>query len=594
MIPHELRLILKDLVAHKKKLIVVALTGIFSAAAKSSLPILVGLMMDSASGAMNSQNSQKLLKFLADSSMTIQPLVFVALVALGIQILGALSRYTHIYSMNIIAERTSQNLREKLQNKFVHLDLKFHNKYVSGSGGLLSRTFNDVRIIQDGLRLFADLFSAPLTFIAMLTILFFLDYKLTLYILIAAPILGFLLKFISKGIRKYSLMGVEQLEKITSTVKESLDGVRTIQSFLLQDILRLRLRKEGEDFLNMRKKIHKRVEFMGPFTETLAAFIIVGIMFYFSKNIANGTTTVGTLMGFITAMLQINEPIKKFQEAYVRVQETRVSAVRVYSMVEEQSTIKEIESPEVIPQHWNTIEYRNVNFSYEQGQTLLANFNLKINRGQTVAFVGESGSGKSTIANLLARFYDAQSGDILIDRVNIKNLSINNLRKNISLVSQDVFLFSDSVEKNIQAGSPDYNFDKIVNSAKAAYAHDFISRLPNQYKTSVGERGNLLSGGEKQRVAIARALYKDAPILILDEATSALDSVSEEQVQNGLEVLMKGRTTLVIAHRLSTIQNADLILVLKKGQIVEQGKHAELLAGGGEYARLFYTQTKTS
>lgn len=431
-------------------------------------------------------------------------------------------------------------------------------------------------------------------FILTLGYLFLLDYKLTLYVLIAAPVLGFLVKSISKGIRKYSVQGVEQLERIVSTVKESLDGVRTIQSFLLQDILKLRLRKEGDEYLTMRKKIHKRVEFLGPFTETLAAVIIVGIMFYFSHNIANGTSTIGTLLGFVTSMMLINEPIKKFQEAYVRVQETRVSAVRVYAMVEEQSAIKEIDSPKVISQNWNTIEYRNVIFAYDEKQTLLKNFDLKISRGQTVAFVGESGSGKSTIANLLARFYDAQSGEILIDNINIKDLSLTNLRKNIALVSQDVFLFSDSIEKNIQAGTPEYNFDKIVSSAKAAHAHDFISRLPNQYKTSVGERGNLLSGGEKQRVAIARALYKDAPILILDEATSALDSVSEEQVQKGLDVLMKGRTTLVIAHRLSTVQNADLILVLKKGQIVEQGKHAELLAAGGEYARLFYTQIKTS
>jgi len=209
-----------------------------------------------------------------------------------------------------------------------------------------------------------------------------------------------------------------------------------------------------------------------------------------------------------------------------------------------------------------------------------------------VAFVGESGSGKSTVANLLARFYDSQSGDILFDQINIKSFSLQELRKNISLVSQDVFLFSDSIEKNIQAGSKVFDFQKIQFCAKAAFADDFILNLPNQYKTNVGERGNLLSGGEKQRIAIARALYKDSAILILDEATSALDSVSEEQVQRGLDILMKGRTTFVIAHRLSTIQNADLIVVMKKGLVVESGTHQQLIELHNEYYKLFTSQTK--
>jgi len=251
--------------------------------------------------------------------------------------------------------------------------------------------------------------------------------------------------------------------------------------------------------------------------------------------------------------------------------------------------VEEVPNAVAFPQGWNEIEYRNIDFAYTN-EKLIQGFNLKVKKGQMVAFVGESGSGKSTIANLLARVYEPQSGEILIGGKNTKNMKLHDLRKNIGLVSQDVFLFSDSIENNIIADSEGRPADEVQKAAKAAHAHDFIMRLPGQYQANVGERGNLLSGGEKQRVGIARAFYKDAPILILDEATSALDSVSEEQVQKGLESLMKGRTTFVIAHRLSTIQYADLILVLSKGRIVEQGTHQELLQRKGEYSRLFEVQ----
>lgn len=572
MISPELKSVISDLLVHKKKLVIVALAGIVMALCKGYLPLFIQQMVS------YSNSTEKLYS--------------IAWIGLLVAFVMTSSRYLHIFTMNIISENVAQTLREKLQTKFVHLDLKFHNKYAAGSGGLLSRTFFDVRTIQDGLRLFADIFSAPLTFIFLIIALFKLEFHLTLYIMIAAPVLAILLRQVSKGIRKYSLMGAEQLEKITSTIKESLDGVRTIQSFSLQNILQEKLLLQGQNFLALRKKIHARIEIMGPFTEFLATLIVLGIIFYFSTKISKGTADTSQLIGFITAMLQINEPIKKFQEAYVRIQETRISAKRIYSMLEEKSELEDKTKTLAWPADWSFIEYKNVGFTYDDKTTLLKNFNLKIQRGQTVAFVGESGSGKSTIANLLARFYDPQSGEIFFDQKNIKDFSLQELRKNISLVSQDVFLFSDSIEKNIQAGSQIFDLNQIRACAKAAFADDFINRLPEGYKTNVGERGNLLSGGEKQRVAIARALYKDSAVLILDEATSALDSISEEQVQRGLDVLMKGRTTFVIAHRLSTIQSADLIVVMKNGAMVESGSHEQLIKATGEYYKLFMSQTK--
>lgn len=572
--PVELKSVFKELLAFKKYLVIVVITGITGAACKGYIALFIKQMMDAAE-----KNPEQL-----------RSMVWVGL-ALSFGI--AVSRYFHIYLMNVAAEKVSQVLRQKLQQKFMRLNLKFHNNYASGSGGLISRTMNDIRIVHDGLRLFADLFSAPLVFIFLMINLVKLDSRLTFYILFITPILALFLRQVSKSIRKYSISGIEQLEKITSTIKESLDGVRTIQAFNLEPKLEEKLKFQGSHLIEMRRRIHALIESMGPITEFLATFLVLGVFYYFSKQIASGQATAGTLIGFITALLQLNEPIKKFQEAYVRIQETRVAAARIYQMIDEKSEVDEWPHAENFPENWDSIKYRHVNFSY-QDENLIKDFNLEVKKGQMIAFVGESGSGKSTLANLLARFYDPQSGEILIGRTNIQHIKLAELRRNIGLVSQDVFLFSDTIESNIAAGINKIDAEAITRSAKAAHAHDFISQLPQQYSTSVGERGNLLSGGEKQRVGIARAFYKDAPILILDEATSALDSVSEEQVQRGLETLMKGRTTFVIAHRLSTIQKADRILVLKKGKIVEQGHHEELLAMQGEYARLFEVQMKMS
>lgn len=571
--PIELKKVLKELFAFKKYLIIVAITGITGSLCKGYISLFIKDLMDMAK---------------TDPSQ-LKSMVWLGIfLSFGIGI----SRYFHIFLMNLAAEKVSQTLREKLQAKFMRLNLKFHNNYAAGSGGLISRTMNDIRIVHDGLRLFADLFTAPILFVVLLFNLFYLDSRLIVYILFIVPILVFFLRQVSTGIRKYSIFGIEQLEKMTSTIKESLDGVRTIQAFSLEKILEFRLKKQGNDFISMRKKIHALIESMGPITEFVATFLILGVMYYFSQKISKEEATTGVLIGFITALMQMNEPIKKFQEAYVRIQETRVAAARIFQMLDEKTEIDEHEQAEDFPINWEKIEYRNVSFSYAD-ENILKNFNLTINKGQIVAFVGESGSGKSTIANLLARFYDPQSGEILIGNKDIKTLQLSKLRKNIGLVSQDVFLFSDTIENNILADKEKKDFSSIESAAKAAHAHDFITRLPSQYDTQVGERGNLLSGGEKQRVGIARAFYKDAPILILDEATSALDSISEEQVQKGLERLMKGRTTLIIAHRLSTVQNASLILVLSHGKIVEQGTHLELLSKKGEYARLFEMQIKS-
>ncbi len=567
----EISRILEEAKVYKKQLVVVAITGIIYASASALVFKQLQFLMD----ALTAKN--------IDGAFRVGILIFGLAVAVGI------GRYFHIFTMNYVAECITQNIRQKLQQKFMKLNLGFHNTYASGSGGLISRILNDVKVIQDGLRMVADIFSAPLFLVFLFCNLILINWKLTLSLLIIVPIIGVFQKNISRSLRKYLPQGQEALERMTSTIKESLDGVRVIQSFNLEKTMAKKLVDESDGYLEVRKTIHSRVEIMGPVSEFVATLLILGLFLYIGTEIADGRTTMGAFMAFVTSLVALNQPIKKFQESYVRIQEVIVSSQRVYSLIDNPNVVKESEKNLPFPKDWKQIVYKDVSFAYGR-DLILKNVNLIINRGEQVALVGESGSGKSTIVNLLERFFDATSGEILIDGTNILDFNLQALRKNVALVNQDVFLFSDSIERNIQAGNFERSLSDVPAMAKMANANDFIMRMPHGYQSLVGDRGNLLSGGEKQRISIARALFKDAPILILDEATSALDTASEIEVQKGLDHLMEGRTALIIAHRLSTIQNADKIVVLKSGQIAEIGNHQQLLDSKGEYFRFYSLQ----
>ncbi|HWU42615.1 MAG TPA: ABC transporter ATP-binding protein, partial [Bdellovibrio sp.] len=507
--------------------------------------------------------------------------------ALSLAIVAGFARYFHIYLMNFVAESITQSLRQKLQQKFMNLNLSFHNTYHTGSGGLISLILNDIGAIQDGLRMVADIFLHPMLFIFLVGNLVVIDWKLTLATMILVPIIGTFLKSTSRSLRKYTPIGQAYLQKMTSTIKESIDGVRIIQSFNLEKVMSDRLVNESQDYLATRKIVHARTEIMGPVTEILASALVMAVLLYETWEVKAGRATPGTFVGFIASLLMLNAPIKKFQESYVRIQSVVAVAKRVFHVLDDPNEVPQSVLNKPFPANWKKITYKNVSFSYGR-DLILKNVNLEIHRGEIVALVGASGSGKSTIVNLLERFFDATSGEILFDDVNIRDIELKELRRNIALVTQDVFLFSDTIENNIAAGNLARDKKDAKRMATLANANDFIMKMPEGYNSRVGDRGNLLSGGEKQRVSIARAMFKDAPLLILDEATSALDTASEIEVQKGLDHLMEGRTALVIAHRLSTIQKADKIVVLKEGQIIEIGTHHELLKNEGEYHR-FHT-----
>lgn len=570
--PHVATKILKELLPHRWRLVLVAITGLIMAGATAQTAVLIKNLMDN------------LQKGLPDQLLVTGGY----LILLGF--VGAISRYLHYFNMNFTGEMVSQALRQRLQSKFMRLNLAFHGQYASGSGGLISRILADISMVQTGLRLFADLFREPVSLLLLIGWLFWLDWKLTLAVLVVLPVILGMLKQLARSVNKYSHQGQSGLEKITNTVKESLDGMRVIQSFNLESEMERRFQQEFEPYLQARKKIHSRIEVNGPVTEFIATVLLVSILIYMSLRVNSGVSTWGDIFSYLGAMLMINKPLKALQDAFVRSQEMFVSACRVYEIIDAASEVPVRKILKPVPNIWNMIEFRNVSFRYGE-EWVLRNVNLQIRRGQVVALVGASGSGKSTIVNLLERFYDPVEGQILVDGVEIQDFALQEWRKQIGLVTQDVFLFNDSIENNIWSGDFSRSKEKVIQASITANAHQFISSTRDGYQTRVGERGNMFSGGEKQRISIARAVFKDAPLLILDEATSALDSASEQEVQKGLDQSMVGRTSIVIAHRLSTVRNADVIYVFQKGQLLEVGNHEQLMSSNGEYAKLVKMQS---
>lgn len=570
-LPTEIRRILKELVPHKKRLSIVAGSGLLMAAADTTNANLVKYVFDG----FNDGSTEQIKR------------VFIWIIVLAF--FRSVFRYYHIYNMNVTSELVTQSLRQQLQFKFMRLNLAFHNSYASGSGGLISRALYDISVIFHGLRMYADFFREPALFLGLIGTLFYLNWQLTMSIIVVLPLILIFLRQISKSIKKYSIRAQEDIERVTTTIKESLDGVRIIQSFNLENELARRFRQDSQNFLDSRRRFHSLVEGSGPTTEFVMTLLIFSIMMYMAMDISAGRSTIGDFMSYVVCLLMLSPPVKKAQESYVRIQETSVAAERVFSLLDSTDEVPESLHPQAFPHDWKQIRFVNVSFKYSD-QLVLRNINLTINRGELVAFVGASGCGKSTLVNLLERFFDPTEGTIFLDDTPLTAVSLKALRDNVALVSQDVFLFADTIEFNIGAGNFNKTPEDIRAAARRANAEPFIQRLPQGYASRVGDKGNLLSGGEKQRISIARAFLKDAPILVLDEATSSLDTGSEIEVQRGLDQLMEGRTALVVAHRFSTIARADRIYVMKSGQIVESGTHDELLNLKREYFRLHFLQ----
>ena len=500
--------------------------------------------------------------------------------------------FRYIGSLMLIYYRVgvAKDLRTSIYQKILTLPVSFFTEQKKGD--MMSRMSNDVGDVEGSiLGSLAELFNAPFMLISTLITLFYLSPELTFFTLLVLPVMGTLIALIGKSLKKQAHEAQTEMGNIFSIVDETLKSAKVIKIFNADKLLNNRFTTSINKWLNAAVGVGKKRELASPMSEFLGSITFLIITWYGGKQIIeNQSLSPEEFLVFLAMFFQILPPAKSLANSISTIQKGGPALERVIEILDADIKIDEKENPIPIQTLENSIEFKNVGFYYNEDRTILKNFNLTIPRGKTVALVGQSGSGKTTIANLLARFYDATEGEILIDGNNIKDLKVRDYRQMIGMVTQESVLFNDSVYNNILMGKPDADREEVEAAAKIANAHDFITNLSDGYDTNIGDDGNKLSGGQKQRVSIARAVLKNPPIMILDEATSALDTESERFVQEALEKMMENRTSLVIAHRLSTIQKADWIVVMERGMILEQGTHKELIDKNGAYKKLVELQ----
>lgn len=479
----------------------------------------------------------------------------------------------------------SRDFRSQLHSKILELPVAFFSD--TRKGDVFARITSDVGEIEGNiLNSLIDIIRSPIVIILTMGYLLYSNFELTVFTLIVFPVMGTLISIIGKSLKKDTGEAQNELGKLYSYVDETLVGLKVIKIFNASDQIRTRFDNTLNTIRHLSLRLFKKKALASPVSELLGATTI-GMIVYFGGKLAlqgNGLSGAEFIV-YISLFYTILDPLKRLSNSISNFQKGEVSAKRVFEILDADYQLKEISNAVEINEFKDKIEFRNISFAYED-RKVLENFSLVIPKGQSVALVGQSGSGKSTIANLITRFYDVQSGEILIDGINIKNLKLSSYRQLFGLVTQDNILFNDSISNNIALGNLSAGKDRVESAARIANAHDFIAELPMGYETGIGEAGGKLSGGQKQRLSIARAVLKNPPVMILDEATSALDTESERFVQDALERMMQNRTSLVIAHRLSTIQKADTIVVMERGKIVEQGNHNDLYEKDGVYRKL--------
>ena len=479
----------------------------------------------------------------------------------------------------------SRDFRSQLHSKILELPVAFFSD--TRKGDVFARITSDVGEIEGNiLNSLIDIIRSPIVIILTMGYLLYSNFQLTVFTLIVFPVMGTLISMIGKSLKKDTGEAQNELGKMYSYVDETLVGLKVIKIFNASEQIRNRFDNTLNTIRHLSLKLFKKKALASPVSELLGATTIGMIVYFGGKLALQGQGLSGAeFIVYISLFYTILDPLKRLSNSISNFQKGEVSAKRVFEILDADYQLKEIENAVEIDGFRDKIEFKNISFAYED-RKVLENFSLVIPKGKSVALVGQSGSGKSTVANLITRFYDVQSGEILIDGINIKNVKLSSYRKLFGLVTQDNILFNDSIANNIALGNLTAGKDRVESAAQVANAHDFILDLPKGYDTGIGEAGGKLSGGQKQRVSIARAVLKNPPIMILDEATSALDTESERFVQDALEKMMQNRTSLVIAHRLSTIQKADTIVVMERGRIVEQGAHTELYDHDGVYRKL--------